>query len=124
MFPTAALDSKILLRLTCSSIPQQQQINPQLILISCFMFFIIAIFLTLSFIWIQSYHRQKPFTNNLASKIPKDLSICSSRSYETISSGIYLESINTSATTLSTNPNSIIHHQISSPPLYHEILLC
>lgn len=104
MLSTDVLNSKTLLQLTCSSIrPDRQQINPQLLLISCFMFFIIAIFLTLAFIWLQSYRRQRTFIHTLDSK---NLSICSSHSYETISSGIYLESINTSATTLSFHPDS------------------
>jgi len=123
MFPSDIFDSKILLQLTCSSI-RQQQINPPSILISCIIFFLIAIILTLLFISIQFYCRKKTSTNNLHSKPTS--TICNSRSYETISSGVYLESINTSATTLSTNPSSIIsnyYHRISSPPpSYYDIL--
>ena len=124
MFSSDIFHSKILLRLTCSSIRQQQIINPRLVIISCTTFFIISILLTLFYIWIQSNrHRQKSLLNN-----SKNVSICSTRSYETISSrhtGIYLESINTSATTLSTNPSHTIciHCQrIYSPlPYYYTI---
>ncbi len=108
MLPFDMLDSKILLQLTCSSIrPQQQQINPQLFLLSCFTFFLVTILLTLSFLWIQSYRSPK---TQLTSKLPPH----SHRSYETISSGFYLESINTSATTLSTDPNTILYDEILS----------
>jgi len=110
-FPSEIFGSKILLQLTCSSIQhQQQQIDPQLILIGCFILFIIVIILTLSF-----NHRQKTLPNNHNSKISRDLSISSNRSYETISSGIYLESVNN---------NNIICHEISSSPLYYDILPC
>jgi hypothetical protein len=109
--PPPIFDSKILFQLTCSSI-QQQQTDPHLFLISCITFFTVTIFLTLLFIWI---YRQKSLSNHLDSKstsiIPRDSSICSSRSYATISSGIYLESIET-------NPNNII----CNSPLYYDIL--
>jgi hypothetical protein len=109
--PPTFPSEKMLLQLTCSSIrhQQQQQIDPQLILISCFILFIIVIFLTISL-----NRRQKTLTNNLNSKISRDLSIYTNRSYETISSGIYLESVNT------TNPC----HEISSSPLYYNVLPC
>jgi hypothetical protein len=103
-FPSEIFGSKMFLQLTCSSI-QQQQIDPGLILIGCFILFIIIIILTLSF-----NHRQKILTNNHNSKISRDLSISSTRSYETISSGIYLESVTC--------------HEISSSPLYYDILPC
>ena len=74
----------------------------------------IAVLLTLCLIWFQSFRRRKPFISTFESKMPRNLSIGSSGFYQTIASGIYLESINTSATTLSFNPDS--------PPLYHEIL--
>jgi hypothetical protein len=121
--PMFSLDWKILLQLTCSSIRKQQITNPYLILVSCVIFFLIAILLTLLFVWIQS-NRLKTLSNNYKSEPISTGSISSSRFYETISSqhtGIYLESINTSATTLSTDPNSSLCHRMSSS-LYYEIL--
>ncbi|CAF2823492.1 unnamed protein product [Rotaria sp. Silwood2] len=101
IFPSDVFDLKILLPLTCSSIRQQQkQINLHLIVISCIIFFILAILLTLLFICIQSYHRHKSVRNNLVLKsiliVPKDISIDDNCSYATINSNIYLESINPS----------------------------
>ncbi len=77
MLPTDIFNSKTFLQLTCSSIrTHSQQINPQLILISCIIFFIIAIFLTLLFICFQSCRHQRTFIHTFDSK---NLSICSSR---------------------------------------------
>jgi hypothetical protein len=143
MLSADVFDTKLLFRLTCSSIRQDQYkklTNPRLILISCITFLIIAMLFTLVFVLIQSYRRRKSLSNNDKLKasppvIPSNhLSMSSSRSYETISSahtGIYVESIDTSATTLSTNPSNIIclnchqesdYSNISPPPPYYHTL--
>ncbi|CAF1327886.1 unnamed protein product [Rotaria sordida] len=127
-FPSDVFDIKILLQLTCSSIQQeqQQQINLHLVIISFIIIIILAIFLTLLFIYIQFYYRRKSFKNKFVSKsittIPKDISIYRNYSYEAINYNMYLDSINSSETFLSINPNHIIYnqcHQISSHPSYY-----
>jgi hypothetical protein len=112
-----------------------------LIVISCIAFLITILLFTLVFIIIQSYRRRKTVSYNYESKPPStsvmkanNLPMNRSRSYETISSqhtGVYVESINTSATTYSTDPSNIIcihchqEHDYStttSPaPYYHTL---
>jgi hypothetical protein len=143
MISADIFDTKLLFRLTCSSIRQQQHrqfTNSRLIVISCITFLITILLFTLSFIIIQSYRKRKTLFYDYESKPSttvviksNNLPMTSSRSYETISSqqtGVYVESIDTSATTYSTDPSSIvcIHcHQehdystTSPPPYYHTL---
>lgn len=130
-------DLNLLTQLTCSSIRQrhQQITNPRLILISCLTFLILALLLTLLVIVIQFSRQRNAATHSNKSKPspPNATSVASSRSYETISSqhtGIYLESIDTSATTYSTDPSQHVCLQcqhdreqssISPPPYYHTL---
>lgn len=130
IFPPDVFDSKIPLQLTCSLIRQQHQqkyqINLQLIFISCMIFCGTTVFFTLLFMWIQSCStRQKPAKNNFQPKLvptdSKNISIYNNCSYETIPYDTYLESINTTGTTLSINSNQMIYnhcHSIS-PSLSH-----
>ncbi len=135
------IETKLVFRLTCSSIRQQEQYQKipksRLIAISCITFLIIILLFTLLFIIIKLCRQRKSLSYNSQSKPPpiqsNTCSINSSRSYETISSehtGVYVESINTSATTYSTNPSNIIclhcHQEhdfsiISPPPYYHTL---
>jgi len=136
-------ETKLFFRLTCSSIRQQEQYQQipksRLIAISSITFLIMILLFTLLFIIIKLYRQRKSSSYNSQSKPPPppiQSNTClmnSSRSYETISSehtGVYVESINTSATTYSTDPSNIIclhcHQEhdfsiISSPPYYHTL---
>ncbi|CAF4791396.1 unnamed protein product [Rotaria sp. Silwood1] len=119
IFPSDVFNIKILPQLTCSSTRQQkQEINFHLIIISCIIFFVLSIFLTLLFICIQFYHGKKSLRNNLVSKsishVPKDIPIYDNCSYETI---------NTSEAILLINSSHIIcnqyHRRSSSPPSFY-----
>ena len=145
MLSSDIFDARLLFRLTCSSIRQQQHgqiTNMRLVIISCITFLIIVFLFTLLFIIIQFYRRQKSLLHNYQSKPPlpptsviksNNLSMNNSRSYETISSlhtGVYVDSIDTSATTYSTDPSNSIclhYHQehdyssASPPPYYHTL---
>ena len=111
-------DATILSQLTCSSIRQQHQLplsNPRLILISSIVFVVFALLMTLIVILFQILRQRKLSTVANSSKSSattnSDRSMSTSRSYETISSkhnGFYLESIDTSATTYSTDPSHTI----------------
>ena len=69
MLPRDVFNSKTLLQLTCTSIRSNpQQINPHSILISCIIFFIIVILITLSFTCFQTYRRQRTFVHTLNSR--------------------------------------------------------
>ena len=140
MVSSDMFDSKILFRLTCSSIRQQENFRQipksRLIAISCIAFLIMILLFTLLFIIIQFYRQRKSSSSNSQSKPPmppNHLPISTSRSYETISSsytGVYIESIDTSATTYSTDPSNTIclhcHQErddsITSPPPYYHTL--
>lgn len=133
-------DTKLIFQLTCSSIRQQepfQQIpKSRLIAISCISFLIIILLFVLIFLLIQFYRQRK--SSSSSSKKPSvepntHIPINPSRSYETISSiytGVYVDSIDTSATTYSTNPSHTIclhcNHErdvsITSPPPYYHTL--
>lgn len=133
------LDLKIVSQLTCSSIRQQQSqatANSRLIILAGGSVLIAMLFLTITLIWLfssrkqkqqQKSHHAKPTTSN---KSVNNLSTFSSRSYETISSdhtGIYVESIDTSATTCSMDTTGVIcmecyhQHTFQPPPYYHII---
>ncbi len=140
MLSSDIFDTKLLFRLSCSSIQQQnrQMPNLRLIVISCIIFLIIILLFTLLFIIIQFYRQRKSLFYNYESKsspktLPNNSSMNSSRSYETISSKHtvgYVESIDTSATTYSTDPSHIICHHChqehdnstTSLPVYYHIL--
>ncbi|CAF2396081.1 unnamed protein product [Rotaria sp. Silwood2] len=138
------INRKILFRLTCSSIRQQQHreiSNLRLIIISCISFIIIILIFILLFMLIQFYCRRRSLfyknkskpqsTYNMKSN---NVSMSSSRSYETISTehmGTYIESIDTSATTFSTDPSNVVtclychqerdYSNASLPPYYHTL---
>ncbi|UJR28210.1 hypothetical protein I4U23_009460 [Adineta vaga] len=150
MLSSDIFDTKLLFRLSCSSIQQrqrqqkQQLINSRSIMFSCIILTIILL-LILVFIMIKFHRRRKPrFTsdhhNSKLSSVPisitasNTLSMNTSQSYESITSGhtgFYVESINTSATTYSTNPSNIIYLPYSEerhystisplPPYYHTL---
>ncbi|CAF0761629.1 unnamed protein product [Rotaria sordida] len=133
MLASDVIDRKIRFRLTCSSIRQQQHrqtTNLRLIIISCISFLIVIILL---FIIIKFYRRRRSSLYDNESKPSNNVSISSSRSYETIStehtSG-YIESKYTSATTFSTNPNNVLcvychqerdYSNTSLTPYYHTL---
>lgn len=155
MPPSDLFDASYLSQLTCSSIRQQQQqqsphlqslqANSRLILISSGTFLIVAILLSILVIVIQYYRQRSSLLESIKKKplesvgtISSDSSLSNSRSYETISSrhtGIYLESIDTSATTYSTDPSHIICYHCQHdhgvmetatairhpPPYYHTL---
>lgn len=140
MPPSDIFDLKAISQLTCSSIRQQQQIiitNSQLILLTsaCVITAIIIFTITL-IIWLLSSRKPKQsyYNQNTKPTIPidsmNDLSICSSRSYETVSSdhtGLYLESVDTSATTCSADTTIVICIECSQqrglqPAPYYHIL--
>lgn len=141
MPPSEIFDANLLSQLTCSSIRQQQASNPRLILISSMFFVAFALMLTLVIILIQIFRQRKHISSSNSSKstsisqtmTSSERSISTFQSYETISSrytGYYLESVNTSATTCSTDRSQTIclHCQqdrqpssISPPPFYHTL---
>ena len=142
MPPAGFFDTKFMFRPTCSSMQQHQHLtNPRLILISSITFFVIALLSTLLLVLIQLYRRRGRSSSHAPSKAsstPVTTSVASTmarcRSYETISSrytGIYLESIDTSATTYSTDPSHTIclhcQHEhdhpaaLIPPPYYHTL---
>ncbi|CAF0818867.1 unnamed protein product [Rotaria sp. Silwood1] len=130
------IDRKILFQLTCSSIRQQQQYrqinNSRLIIISCISFLIFI----LLFIIIQFYRRRKSLFYNYKSKpstISNNETLSNNCSYETISTehtGTCIQSIDTSATTISTDLHNFtcLYYQqerdysnASSSPYYHTL---
>ncbi|CAF0753610.1 unnamed protein product [Adineta steineri] len=153
MFPSDILDMKLVFRFSCSSIRQrqhqhQQIINSRSIMFSCITFLIIILLFALLFLISKFYRIPKSSSINYKSKslsqpLPPpslsnmkstNLSMNTSRSYETISSidtGLYVNSIDTSATTYSTDPSNVIYlhcsqgHDYSTisppPPYYHTL---
>ncbi|CAF1098082.1 unnamed protein product [Adineta ricciae] len=128
MPPTDFIDMKVISRLTCSSIRQQYQetaMNSRLIFLATAIVIVAILLLIITLIWLLFSSRkrkhevvnEKPkissqFADNLNSM--SDLSTCSSRSYETVSynhTGIYLDSVDTSATTCSTDVTAEIHSE-------------
>lgn len=130
-------DLKIISQLTCSSIRQQYQqtiTSSRLILFASASVIAAILIFTITLIWLLSSRKQKQTYNNHNSKPStsidsmNDLSTCSSRSYETVSSdhtGVYLESVDTSATTCSTDTTGVIciqcycQHGFQPAPYYH-----
>ena len=150
MPPSDLFDASFLSQLTCSSIRQQQspqqqnfQANSRLILISSGTFLVIAILLSVLVLVIQYYRQRRSLLQSLKKQplasvgtMSSESSVSNSRSYETISSrhtGVYLESIDTSATTYSTEPSRIVclhcqhDHSVATatavhpPPYYHTL---
>jgi preprotein translocase subunit SecG len=140
--PMPSLDifnTKILSQLTCSSIRQHHQetmtssrlilLASATIIVAILLFIITLICLLLSRKQKQSYDNSKSKPHTSLESM-NDLSTCSSRSYETVSSdhtGVYLESINTSATTCSTDVTGVIctecyRHRVLQPAPYYHIL--
>ncbi|CAF2211332.1 unnamed protein product [Rotaria magnacalcarata] len=135
-------DRKLLSQLTCSSIRQQHRLltNPRLIAISSISFLIVLFLCTLLFMLIHFYRRQRssdysntPKPLSTLNMKPKNSTMYTSRSYESISSqhtGVYVESIDTSATTFSTDQTNVIclychrervYSNASLPPYYHTL---
>jgi hypothetical protein len=130
-------DLKLISQLTCSSIQQQyKQIitSSHLILFTSAGVIAAILLFTITLIWLLLSRKQKQSYNNHNSKLStsinsmNDLSTCSSRSYETVSSdhtGVYLESVDTSATTCSTDTTGVIciecyrQHSLQPVPYYH-----
>ena len=137
MFPSEFFDMNLVIRLTCSSIRQEhhddQIPKSRLIAISCITALIIFLLFVILLIIIRIFHRRKSFSNDEHPSKSNPSTLNPSRSYETISSqhtAIYVESIDTSATTFSTEPSSIICHHChqerdysinSLPPYYHTL---
>ena len=143
MLSSDIFDTKILFQLTCSSIRQgkssSQIPKSRLIAIGSITFLIVILLFILLFILIKLCRRRKSSLDNSQSSKPTTIphanprSMTSSRSYETISSqhtGVYIESIDTSATTYSTDPSNIVclhcqqEHDYSTtlpPPYYHTL---
>ena len=139
MLSSEFFDPKFVFRLTCSSIrqniPDQHMSKSRLIAIGCITALIIFLLLIILLVVIQIFRRRKSFSSNDdEEKLPSTpTTINPSRSYETISSqhtGIYVESIDTSATTFSTDPSSIVcqhcqqeraYSMTSLPPYYHTL---
>ena len=134
-------DLKMISQLTCSSIRQQYQpkiTSFHLILFTSICVIVAILIFIITLIWLlsssSSSRKQKQSNNNHQSKpvttieSMNDLSTCSNRSYETVSSnhtGIYLESVDTSATTCSIDTTGIIcmecyyQHGLHPAPYYH-----
>lgn len=145
MLPSDFIHKQVLSQLTCSLIRQKPQpfrliTNPRLIVISSISFLIVILLSVLLFMCVQYYHRKRSLVNNDKSKsirsVPdtryNNVTMYTSRSYESISSaytGIYVESIDTTATTFSTDQSNmcIYCHQerdysnASLPPFYHTL---
>ncbi|CAF0761391.1 unnamed protein product [Rotaria sordida] len=141
MPPSDLFDLKIVSQLTCSSIQQQYQqtmtTSSRLILFTSASVIVAILLFIITLIWLLSSRKQKQSHNNhnLKSTQPPtsidsmfDLSTSSSRSYETISSnhtGVYLESVDTSATTCSIDTTGAIciecnrQHGLPPAPYYH-----
>ncbi|CAF3401948.1 unnamed protein product [Rotaria sp. Silwood1] len=141
MPPSDIFDRKMVSQLTCSSIQQQYQqtmTHSRLILFTSASVITAIVLFIITLIWLLSSRKQKQLYNNnynLKSTKPPtpinsmfDLSTCSSRSYETISSnhtGVYLESVDTSATTCSIDTTGVIciecnqQHGFQPAPYYH-----
>jgi len=116
------LDLKMISQLTCSSIRQQYQqtiVNSRLIVFTSACIIAALLLFTITLVWFLSSRKQKQKqAYNTHNSKPStsidsmnDLSTCSSRSYETVSSdhtGVYLESVDTSATTCSTDTTGVI----------------
>jgi hypothetical protein len=136
--PTSDIfDVKILSQLTCSSIRQQSQqtiINSRLILFTSASVIAAILLFTITLIWLFSSRKQKQSNKNPNSKLATtinpmhDWSTRSSRSYETVSpdhTGIYLQSVDTSVTTCSTDTTGVIciqcyfQHGFQPAPYYH-----
>jgi hypothetical protein len=130
-------DLKIISQLTCSSIRQQYQqtiTSTHLILFASASVIAAILLFTITLIWLLLSRKQTQSCNKHNSKPStsidsmNDLSTCSSRSYETVSSnhtGVYLESVDTSATTYSTDTTGTIciecyrQHNLQPAPYYH-----
>ncbi|CAF0818553.1 unnamed protein product [Rotaria sp. Silwood1] len=140
MPPSDIFDRKMVSQLTCSSIQQQYQqtmTHSRLILFTSASVITAIVLFIITLIWLLSSRKQKQSYNNHNLKSTKpptpinsmfDLSTCSSRSYETISSnhtGVYLESVDTSATTCSIDTTGVIciecnqQHGFQPAPYYH-----
>ncbi|UJR28225.1 hypothetical protein I4U23_009475 [Adineta vaga] len=144
MPPTDLIDVKIVSQLTCSSFRQHAQettMNVHLILFASAIVIVAILLLILTLIWLllSSRKRKQQSCENLKSPQAiqaidsiNDWSTCSSRSYETVSfdhTGIYLESVDTSATTCSTDVTGEVcteccqhySYQPQPTPYYHVI---
>lgn len=140
MPPSDIFDVKIISQLTCSSIRQQQQwqqtiLNSRLILFTsaCVITAILLLLITIICLLLSRKSKKSNIKHNSKPSIPinsiNDLTICSNRSYETVSSdrtGAYLESIDTSATTCSIDTTDGIYIEYYHPyvfqspaPYYH-----
>ena len=127
--PTSEIfDVKILSQLTCSSIRQHYQqptTNIRLILLACASVIVAFLLLTLTIIWLMSSRKVKQIQKNSHAKpvnSMNDLSTCSSRSYETVSSNYtsaYIQSVDTSATTCSIDTTSSVYTQYYYPHHFH-----
>ena len=136
-------DIEMVSQLTCSSIRleyRQAMISSHLILFASASVIIAILLFIISLIWLRSSRTQeKSYNNNYHLKLtPKsasidlinDCSTYSSQSYETVSSnhmGIYLESVDTSATTCSTDTMGAIYNECYwqhrlEPAHYYQIL--
>jgi hypothetical protein len=127
-------DVKIISQLTCSSIRQQTMTSSRLILFASGSVIVAILLFTITFIWLfssrkpkQSYVHQKSKPTTSINSM-NDLSTRSSRSYETVSSdhtGVYLQSVDTSATTCSTDTTGVIciecyrQHNLQPTHYYH-----
>ncbi|CAF2395950.1 unnamed protein product [Rotaria sp. Silwood2] len=141
MPPSNIFDLKIVSQLTCSSIQQQKyqqtMTSSRLILFTSASVIAAILLFIITLIWLLLSRKQKQSYNNhnLKSTQPPtsidsmfDSSTRSSCSYETISSnhtGVYLESVDTSATTCSIDTTDIIciecnrQHGLQPAPYYH-----
>ncbi len=138
--PSDIFDVKMISQLTCSSIRQQHQqtmISSHLIVLASASVVATILLFTITLIWLLLSRKYKQSHNNCKSKslqppisidLMNDLSTCSSRSYETVSSdhtGVYLESVDTSATTCSTDTTGVIciecyrQRGLQPAPYYH-----
>jgi hypothetical protein len=131
-------DVKVISQLTCSSIRQhyQQSTSFHLILLTSASVIAAIILLTFTLICFISSRKPKQLQKNYHVKpvtsidSMNDLSTCSSRSYETVSSnhtGAYVQSIDTSATTCSIDTTGVIciecyHQHNFQPTPYYQIL--
>lgn len=138
MVSSDLFDSKFV-HLTCSSIRQNRQIFSQiprsrLIAISSITFLLVFLLFIIILLMIKICRRRKISLDDSETTKPPSTVINPSRSYETISSvhtGIYVESVDTSATTYSTDPSNTVcfhcqqEHEYSStslpPPYYHTL---
>jgi hypothetical protein len=136
--PSEIFDVKIISQLSCSSIRQHYQQPPptsfRLILLASTSVIVAFLLLTLTIIWLMSSRKAKQIQKNSHAKPAtsidsmNDLSTCSSRSYETVSSNYtsaYIQSVDTSATTCSIDTTSSVYiqcyypHNFQPRPYYH-----